>query len=207
MHRHPAARRRGPRRSSTQVGTVLVLLTSLVGFFSWAGAAAAGTQPGSVTCSQVTGRLTFAPPLTQGGSASEVASLALVLKGCLAVGGGSSPSVAHGAGILPMTANTCASLASRTRGSLEIAISWRPTTDGSTTVAFPGFTPTTGTNQGLHMGGRHTSAAGSYAGTDGGARSVAAMTFGSTPTRVASACASSTGLKRLKVQSGFLTVA
>lgn len=206
MCRRPGNRRFGPCRNPTQAGGVLVLLISLLTFFSWAGPAGADIQPGTVTCSQVTGRVSFEPPLVEGGTASEAATLALTIKGCVAAGGGTSPTVAHGAGELPMASNTCTNLASRTKAGLDIVISWRPTTDGSTTLSFPGFTPTTGSSLGLHMGGRHTRVTGSYAGSDRGATSTAAMTFGSSPADVTSACASSTGLKRLKIQAGVLTL-
>lgn len=170
-------------------------------------AAVAGTQPGSVSCTQVTGVVRFDPPLTTGGSASEVASLALLVKGCLASGGGSSPRVGHGSGDLSMATNGCTNLSSASKAAVTIAVAWRPTKVGSSEVTFAGYSPTTAASLGLKMGGRRTSASGSYVGTDAGAASTATVTFNLTPTEVEAACASANGLKMLKIAAGVLALA
>jgi len=163
-------------------------------------------QPGTVSCTQVTGSVRFDPPLTNDGSASEVASLLLVVKGCAAGGGGSTPRLAHGSTELSMTSSSCANLSSGSKTTVNIAISWRPTKDGSTEVNFPGYSLTSTSDLGFSLGGEHTSASGSYAGTDAGASSTATVTFNLTPAKVEVACGTRKGLKSLKIQTGLLSL-
>jgi len=165
---------------------------------------AATSQPGSVLCTALSGLVRFHPPLTNAGTTSEVATFKITLNSCTSSGGGAPPSGGYGSATLSQSTNSCANVAVRSSSPVSVAIRWSPADSGTTAVRFPGFAPLQTTNPGIRLGGRGTTASGSYTGRDGGASSTARVIWGLSANQIDAACGTRSGLKVLKIQSGSL---
>jgi hypothetical protein len=168
-------------------------------------AVSAGSQPGTVTCTGLHGTVQFTPPLTTGGSSPEVASVQATMNHCVALDGGATPSVGHGATALFLASNGCENLTSASTNPISFAIKWSPAGDGATTINFPGFGPGPAATS-LEMAGGATTASGSYTGSDGGASTTVVITLKSNPAAVASACNSANGLQVLPIAAGTMNI-
>jgi alpha-tubulin suppressor-like RCC1 family protein len=149
-----------------------------------------GVEPGDVSCSKMTGSVTFDPPLsTSSWAASEMALVQITLKTCSGSDGASTPTQGVADIEIPLATSNCASLSSPRSSATSLAINWSPASNGATEVVFPGYTPS---STSFSLGGSGTSVRGSYAGK--GSASTAKVTLGKTAEELASACESSGGL-------------
>ena len=162
-----------------------------------------GPQAGSVVCTTLTGTMKFDPPLTSAGTSPEVAPLRLVISGCTA-SGGATPKEGHGSAAIPLHTNNCSSLTSRSKSPITLAIRWSPTTDETSEVRLAEFAPTKTAAIGFRLGGSKTTVNGSYPGSNHGASSRATLVSSTSPSKLASACASTKGLEVLKIVGSSL---
>ena len=152
-------------------------------------------QPG-ITCSGADGTMSFRPPLTDGGTRPEVATLRADLGACSVRGGNSTPRDSLVTLSLNVSSNNCARFsddANQTKKTNHETLKYG-TKYRQTKVTFPGTTATTphggsGKQLALNFGGSGTTATGSYVGDDGGALSTATfVTTGTTGNLVAVGC-------------------
>lgn len=170
-------------------------------------ASAASPQPGTVRCAGVTGVVRFHPPLTSTGTAPEVASISMTLSHCTAGGGAVTPQGGSGSAVFSPTTNSCSDVTARSRVPVSLAISWSPRTDGRSEIRFPGYVPLDTARAGVKLGGRGTRATGSYTGANEGASSTARVIWDVSSSQIAAACAATSGLRVLKIDSGSLSLA
>lgn len=163
-----------------------------------------GSQAGSIACTGLSGTMKFDPPLTSNGTAPEVAPIRLTMTHCTVSAGGPGPRTGHGTAAIPMRTNNCNNLALKSKTAVSFVIRWSPTSDGSSSVRFVGFAPTKTNDTGFRLGGTKTTVRGSYPGDNHGASSKATITSTTTPSKLAGACASASGLEVLKIESGSL---
>ena len=183
-------------------------------------AAACGSSPtssapkvvvatGDVSCTGVTGTVSFAPSLTNTGKSPESASISVTSTGCTT--SGSDVHVTSGAGTATLSdpTNSCTGLV--TPRQLTVDITWTPSTVHSSEVTFSGFSVAT---NGPGGGGGFTlpsasgtaKVSGSFAGSDHGAGSTSAVYSSDTVTKLLAACGSAAGLASIPVTSGSLTL-
>jgi hypothetical protein len=164
---------------------------------------------GTVICSDVTGALTFSPPLTTKGTSPESTAISLSASGCVTKGSNVA-TVATGAGSATIsgTTNSCTNLLNPR--ALTVDITWSPSTIRPSVLTFSGYAPSTGPSNGegfiLPAPKGTAKVTGSFAGSDQGAASTAATYSGQTATQLLAACGSSAGLPSIQVTSGNLTL-
>src|SRR5665213_882955 len=192
------------------MGVAAVLMPlSLVSMLGVTAASAKGgpiNQPGTLTCSKVTGTISFATPLVTGGTAkTDQITVNVSEKKCAVAGGGTvkaAKGTAHAS--YNSTSNNCTSLASPSTTPITFTTTWAPGSKISpTSVTFPGATPTTGTNPGFKVGPA-TSGSGSYMGTDSGKSSNATVVLKDTTAQITALCAGA-GVSSLAIKSGTST--
>jgi hypothetical protein len=199
-----------PNRKLVQVLTAVLMPLGFVTMIGVSNAGAAIDQPGTVTCTKVTGTQSFSTALVDGGTATTQLTTVLTLKSCHA-SSGLSPSKGKVTTLTPFSLanNDCATYESgnpmMSSGSLKIK--WSPTSEiASTTLDIPSFTVIPGGN--FNFGGSNpgsVSGNGSYDGTDGFLGSSADLTYKQTIQEIAASCAGS-GVSSLKVNAGTFTV-
>ena len=153
------------------VGALLLPLT-LVSTIGVGSAAAKGKspQPGTVTCSKITGTFKFNPPLfATATSSSETVTVKSTATGCVAKGG-LSPTKGTTVTTSVFTSNGCQAVLLAKGKPTTLTTKWSPGTITPSVVSFPAPTATQ-TPITISYGGAGTSATGSYTGTDGGASS------------------------------------
>jgi len=169
-----------------------------------AAAAAGGTQPGTVSCKQLSGGIRFNPPLKTDGTSPEVTNVNVTARDCKAHDGGATPHTGKGTEAFSGT-NDCATLESGDDTPASFSVEWS-SGDGESTIAFAGFSTLTTGKAGFSVGGIGTEVSGSYPGADGGASSTATVISNLTSAQIASACNGSSGLRSLKIRSGSLDI-
>ncbi len=164
---------------------------------------------GSVTCSDVTGSLTFSPPLTTKGTSPESTAISLRAASCITTGSNVA-TVASGVGSATIsgTTNSCTNLLNpRT---LTVNITWSPSSIRPSVLTFSGYAAATGPSNGegftLPNPKGTAKITGSFGGSDQGAASTAATFSGQTATQLLATCGSSAGLPSIQVTSGNLTL-
>ena len=159
---------------------------------------------GDVTCSHVTGGISFSPPLTSTGTAAQSTRISLTATGCT-TSGSHTPVVTRGTA--PSTTSACSGVL--TLRSVALTIHWTPTTIRPSTLTFPGYnivsTPSGSAGFSFPSSGGSASVVGSFAGSDRGAASTAALYFDPSVAQIQAVCKSS-GLASLPVTSGTVTL-
>lgn len=171
--------------------------------------AAGGTiAAGSVTCTKVTGKVTFDPPLTGSGTSPEKSEVTLDASGCTVTG--SSVKVESGVAVttIPSPTSACTSLLSSKP--VAVAVTWTPSTIHASVLSFSGFSA--GTNPAgdagfvLPSSGGTSVVTGSFAGSDKGAKSTASLYSGYTTVGLLGLCSAKAGLASLNVSTGQVTL-
>jgi hypothetical protein len=167
------------------------------------------TATGGVACTNLTGSLTFSPPLTTKGGSAESTAIALSATGCTTKGSNvANVTGATASATISSTTNSCTSLI--TSRPLAINITWAPATTHPSVLSFSGYGGTTGSSggEGFKLPGTGATAkvTGSFAGSDHGATSTATAVSGETATQLLAACGSSAGLTSIQVTSGTVTL-
>ncbi|HUY22248.1 MAG TPA: hypothetical protein VMV22_07890 [Acidimicrobiales bacterium] len=172
--------------------------------------AAGGTvATGSVTCTNVTGTITFTPPLTNSGTSAEATRISLAAAGCTTAGS-TGIQVASGTATATITSptNGCVSLLSSKP--VVVAVAWSPSSIHASVASFGGYAIVTDAAQhtgfGLPNAKGTASVDGSFAGTDHGATSTAATYSSLTTTQLLTACGTTAGLAALTIASGTVTL-
>jgi hypothetical protein len=152
------------RRAVVVLATVAASLVWLPTLAGTAGAKAGGGAPGTVSCSTVTGTVSFKPPLiTPGTTKSENASIKVTLSQCTA-SDGSSPTKGVLSGHFTDSTDDCPSFFSSTSAeTINAKIKWKGAT--ASEVAFPSGTISATSesgNLGVSASGGNTT--GSFAG-------------------------------------------
>jgi hypothetical protein len=198
--------------SSSQAATTTspTTTTTLAGQAATPTTLAGGTvATGSITCTNVTGTVTFNPPLTNSGTSPETTSIALNASGCTTTGSNVSV-VQSGTATttIQSTTNGCTSLLSSKP--LAVAITWAPRTTHASVVSFSGYAIVNDAANhigfGLPASGGTATVAGSFAGSDNGAASKSTTYSGLTTTQLLAACASASGVPSLALVSGSVTL-
>jgi hypothetical protein len=185
-----------------------------------AAAGAKSAASGTITCSAVTGTVTFKPglhsntlPSKHHGISKEAVNLDLAKSGCV-VGGDSSPVGDTGNFTTKSTVSgqfTCAVLAANPGPGSSWTVKW----GGKLTSSVVGFPDSQETAQGPDnvIGANYpapvtgnASVTGSYPGADAGASSTLVWETSTPVTQVEAACASTSGLTSLTVTSGSFFV-
>jgi len=166
------------------IGLPLAIMTTVVGV----GAAWATTGTGFVSCSKITGTITFKPALKNGGTSKETTTTKTTETGCS--GGTPNPTKVTGVSTHTSTNNSCTGLASAS--SVTIKLTYTPTVSPST---FTGTATPTTSPPGFKLSG---SVSGSYAAPTASATVVLKQT----EAQILAACKSSGGLKSLTIKSG-----
>lgn len=193
------------RKLVTTAGVMSISLGLLSVHDAWPAVAASVAQPGSITCTGLSGTIEFSPPLLKDGTSSEVASVMLTLRACTTSGGGKKPSTGNATASVTNISNNCEHFVLGFTDQETLAIKWAPSKKIlPSEISFPGYEPTTsGGNFGFKIGGSGTTVSGSYAGSDKGAGSTAEFISDKTKTQIAS-CGSE--LEVVKFTSGTLTL-
>jgi len=167
------------------VAMPLAVITTVVG------SGPASAQTGHLSCSSITGSLTFSPPLKNGGTKAEVTTTNTVEKSCS--GGTPDPTKVTGTSSTKSATNSCAGLIKTS--TVTITLSYTPTEPKST---FSGKATPTTSPPGFKLSGKVT---GSYAASTASAT----VKLKQTETQIKAACKSSGGLGSLTIASGSST--
>jgi hypothetical protein len=166
------------------------------------------TSTDSATC-QASGKLTFAPPLVNEGTASETASIAVTLKSCEVSG---APAVviksATWHATMPSFENACTALASLPSLSATIAFSTTPTMkSNSTNIVFNDVAFNGNTLGDTTANANAASGTAPFEGSDSGATSGFSLSTSVTASQAATTCSKKRGgLKSIKIVHGLLSL-
>jgi hypothetical protein len=174
----------------------------------------------STGASGISGTITFVPPLKNGGTSSEVTTVAIKEKHCTTTAtnlpaGGTLKGKVHQSISSPSSTNSCTGLTSSAPETLTVKWSWKNASGVSlatvtpTVESFSGYNIVSSTNppwtvsgdEGFQLpgngsgGGGTSSGTGSFLGSDNGGSSSAVAYLGLTATQLANDCASKGGLK------------
>jgi hypothetical protein len=165
----------------------------------------------TVSCQKVKGKVTFDPPLVNGGTASDEAKVSVTMGDCVGIDNSTStPGKGTSSGSL--ATNSCSNLNLSTAsgpaatGNLlqNLDIKFRKKVEAD--VTFGGYKQAVGiSNFGWSLGGSGTTVTGSDQGSDGGASSTAQYVSNKTAAQISADCAGS-GLTSLKIVSGFVSL-
>ena len=159
---------------------------------------------GTVSCTNVTGTVTFTPPLSNSGTSPETTKISLTASGCTTAGSGASPVTgATASATIQSPTNGCVALT--TSKPVAVAVAWSPSSVHASVASFSGYAVVTqGGDIGFGLPGTGGSAtvAGSFAGTDHGAKSTAATYSNLTSTELLTACGTPAGVSSLTIASG-----
>lgn len=192
---------------------LIAALPLAVGLPTGSASAANPPAPGTITCTQITGKITFTPPLTLAGNAnSEVTKTTTTSTHCT-VSTGTAPTkgVTHSTITKTSTnntANSCTGLATSVPVTEHVVWTHTPLI-ANTTVKFSGLMQATEPVSGdagftLPNTGGTASVTGSYPGTDHGKTSTATVYTNKTASQIATACA--TGVASLTIDAGSATL-
>ncbi len=164
---------------------------------------------GAVTCTDITGALTFSPPLTTKGGSAESTAIALTASGCT-TNGSNVPTVTRGSESATLTSDTNSCTGLLMSRALTVNIAWTPSTIRPSVLTFSGYGGTSGSSGeegfALPNAGGGAKVTGSFAGADHGAGSTATAVSAQTATQLLAACGSSAGLTSIQVSSGTVTL-
>jgi hypothetical protein len=164
---------------------------------------------GAITCTGITGALTFSPPLTTKGAAAESTAINLKASGCTTAGS-TGPAVTAGTGSATISSATSSCTGLLTPRALTINITWSPSTIRPSVLTFSGYSAAMNSagDEGftLPTSGGTAKVTGSFAGSDLGATSTAQTFSNQTGTQLLASCGSSAGLASLQVTSGTLAL-
>jgi hypothetical protein len=186
----------------------MVLVAVVVGGCS-SGSSAPVVATGSVTCSDVSGSVEFAPPLTTNGSAAETVSISLTAKGCTTHGSNVSQ-IDNGKIVssLSVSSNACAGLLNPQP--VAVDVTWTPDTVHASTIHLSGYSIAVGPSGGggftLPNKGGTSTVNGSFAGSDHGSSSTSAIYSDEGVGALVAACGSASGLASIAVTSGHLAL-
>ncbi len=157
---------------------------------------------GSVTCTTLTGTVSFSPPLTDSGTSPGTTSITVTSSGCTAAGSDVA-TVTGGTGTASVSnaKDSCSSLL--TPQPLTFDITWSPATIHKSVVTFSGYS-IGASGFTLPASGGNVKVAGSFAGPDHGASSAATANSSEDAQALLAACGSSAGLASIPVTSGSL---
>ena len=177
---------------------IIGALALLLGFGSLAlvGAGSAGASTsvagsGTYSCTKLTGKLTFTPPLTQAGGKPEVIKVTTTATGC--TGGKPVPTKVVGAATVKLTSNSCLALTKAQPVTLSQVY---------TPLVTPGVF--TGTAKGTLASAVTFALTGKVSVSYASALATAKATLSQTGTQVFAACAG-TGLGSVTIAKGTLT--
>ena len=181
------------------------------------------TAPGTIRCSNVSGQVVFAPPLTTSGGSSETVTVSAHLGACQAsdsdvsdVSGGTATATitvptSSCTGLIQFPASpgsVATPLSSRT---VRFQTRWSVSGIGPTSGTFSGFAVTTepgGAVAFAFPGQGHTvRETGSFSGTDNGTLSTVSVVAGVDASQIVAGCSQPAGLSSISIASGELTSA
>jgi len=164
---------------------------------------------GEVTCTNITGALTFSPPLTTKGGSAESTAITLTASGCTTTG--SNVTAVTGATestTITSATNSCTGLL--TSRALTINIGWKPSTIRPSVLTFSGYAGTSSSAGDVGFAlpdkGGNAKVTGSFSGADHGSGSTATALSDQTGTQLLAACGSTAGLTSIQVSSGTMTL-
>ena len=212
------------RQCALALGLPVVALTVLSGCSTDSGPDAAGTTSpahvlttdaggatatGTVTCTDVTGGITFHPPLVKAGTSPESTSIVLTVSGCTTSGSTANQvASANATGVIRGANNSCTGLL--TSMPITVTFAWSPNSIHPSAVAFSGFAlPTDGAG---HLGfalpdkGGTSRVAGSFGGGAGGASSSGSVHSPLTAAQLQATCDTSAGLTSVTFANGTVTL-
>jgi len=180
----------------------LPLVTVVALGSSTAGASGPGT--GVLTCTKIKGTITFKPPLTNTGTATENTTVKITVSGC----SGGTPKPKKGTVkqdiSSPTSTNACTSL--ETSSPETLTVKWSPSSITPSTSSYSGYDAATNGagDEGFTLpnSGGTGSTTGSYA---EGSGSTASAYSNETESQITAACGAG-GLKKLKITSGATTL-
>ncbi|HXX89287.1 MAG TPA: hypothetical protein VEI83_03570 [Acidimicrobiales bacterium] len=161
---------------------------------------------GGVSCTNLTGTVTFSPPLAKGGTSPETYRFSLTATGCTTTGSDVAQ-VVSGTAVttVEVPTNGCASVLGRGPGKGTV-ITWTPSSIAPTTVSFSGSA--TGPNSAGDLGfavpgpGGTATVTGSFAGADNGAHSTASAYTSFPESELRATCQGPGGLSSVTMTSG-----
>lgn len=164
---------------------------------------------GSITCTKVTGTITFTPPITGNGSSAESTDISLTVDGCTTTGSNVAQVTGGTATATIKTASSnCSNLLNPQP--VSVAVSWSPGSVHASQASFSsdGIVSDSAGHLGFGLPGSGGTATvtGSFAGSDNGAKSSATTYSTLTAAELQSACASPAGVASLTVASGSVTL-
>jgi len=192
------------------IGLPVALMSTIVGV----GAASAGTTgTGSVTCSALSGSVTFKPPLkgTTANTLTEVQTYKLTVTKCKTTGSnihtvtkGTTTEVKH------TTDTSCHGLIAGSTTAYTFPVVWTSSpAANSSTVGFSGDSPAVVGGKAafkLPNTGGTSAVSGSFPGSNAGATSHGEGITAQTPGALLAPCSTSGGLKTIKIVKGNLTL-
>jgi len=163
---------------------------------------------GSVTCTNVTGTITFTPPLSNTPTGPETTRISLTATGCTTAGsGGTQVTSGTATATIQSSTNGCVSLLSSKP--VAVAVAWSPSSIHASVASFGGYAIVTDAAQhtgfALPNAKGSVSVAGSFAGSDNGAKSTASTDSNLTSVQLLTTCGTAAGLPELAVASGAVT--
>jgi len=158
---------------------------------------------GTVSCTSITGTVTFKPPLTLTGTSPETASSKTTFSGCTA--SNKSVTVTGGTSKAPVavSSNSCTGLegGGSSTAAISFDIAWSPKTAGKTVISFSGDTETNSSSGDAGFNLTGGTAVGSFAETN---KATGVAYTNETETALGAACSSSKGLASITIASGTL---
>lgn len=194
------------------IGMPLAVMSTIV---SVDAAQALVTGTGTLTCTKITGSVTFTPPLkgTTKNTNSETQKYSLTTTGCKTSGGSNIHSVTKGvvSQTIHTTDTSCNGLNYGSGSGFNFTAVWTSTPAAANSViAFSGDTPVVVSGKAgfkFPNPGGTAAVSGSFPGTNAGATSRAEGITAQTPTALLAPCSTATGLKSIKIVKGSLTLA
>jgi len=192
------------------IGMPLTVMSTVIGV----GAAWALTGTGTLSCTKITGSVTFTPPLkgTTQNTNSETQKYSLTTTGCKTGGGSNIHSVTKGvvSQTIHTTDTSCYGLIHGSGSGFNFTAVWTSSpAAANSAIAFSGDTPVVvGGKAGFKLPNTGGTAAvsGSFPGTNAGATSHAEGITGDSASQLLAPCSTSTGLKSIKIVKGSLTL-
>ena len=165
-------------------------------------------SPGSVSCTLVTGTVNFDPPITLTGDLPETITFSLSLGGCTATGNG-AVQVTSGTATATIKAARNHFLTLNVPQPVAFAVTWEPNSVHASVILFSSYALLIDTSG--HAGFTFPSAgtaqvAGSYPGSDNGAKSTLSFLTSTTNQQMLDTSKTSTGVGSLDVVIGTFTL-
>ena len=198
------------RRPTIRVVVPAVLLAILAtGCGSSSASSSAVVATGGIACSDLSGSVTFSPPLTTDGTAAETVSIGLTARGCTTHGSNVSR-VEEGQirSSLTISSSACAGLLNPQP--IAVDVTWSPSGIHPSAVKVSGYSIGVSASGGggftLPNKGGTSQVNGSFAGTDHGSSSSSAIYSAEPVGQLVTSCGSAGGLASIAVTSGHLVL-